>query len=336
MCIFATPVKNVSKTKIFVAPLQGANRQLTIYQNSVSTDENGKQVVMILPFRRHNVHYAPPVFIDMTQNDDCRNFFKCIDEKFEPLPEPLVKSLSKSKSKSVLSVEKHGSYLVSVAKSFYGIRDVDSSVFEDMPKNVFRILSDNYYSGYGFIICKSTSTNENFEPIAYVTDIITTEPMEKRLFAPTRHAHPKKNADDDYEEADWDHLIYVAGATCHLAQDEKIDVQVNGMVPYNNFNIPISLEKDIFPRGFVQILNKMDIKLQLVLDRRFTRYHVTDYPNRDIILPLTLFGDMSKFEDDKAPLASSIKKRTEKKRKARKVLFAPRKKIQKKKKSVTN
>ena len=207
--MFAFPVKNVKKTKILVAPLDTAGlEQLTIYENSVSRDPAGKPIVMVLPVPNPTKRADFAKFYSMT---DCNDFFKTLDSRFHRMLQH--KSASRGVpdgalfgSLSPLEIVTSGSYSISLAPTISDLDRLQTDFFGELPASFLDFVQKHYPSTFGFIVCQSSKTNEDFEPIAYSHATAS----KGQLFVPTRHEHGGDGAE---EKADWHHKIYVIGST---------------------------------------------------------------------------------------------------------------------------
>lgn len=230
MCIFNTPVKTVSGTKILVARTP-AGRQLVCYRMYASVEfdthkggrENHKRLAtaeaklaaqergqgptpaMLLPFPLAP-DGKPVELVDLSQLPE--TFFSSLEDCFPrvvtPQPQSRARRLkSKEATKGVLRVERVGSYNVSVARSLEDLHRIDRDVFVVAP-NVASILASHYGQGFGFIIA-GLRDNEKKHPLGYVHDM----PADGHLFVPTRHHH---HGDEEEAESDWDHDIFSLSA----------------------------------------------------------------------------------------------------------------------------
>lgn len=210
--MFAFPVKNVKKTKILVAPLDTAGlEQLTIYENSVSRDPAGKPIVMVLPVPNPTKRADFAKFYSMT---DCNDFFKTLDSRFHRMLQH--KSASRGVpdgalfgSLSPLEIVTSGSYSISLAPTISDLDRLQTDFFGELPASFLDFVQKHYPSTFGFIVCQSSKTNEDFEPIAYSHATAS----KGQLFVPTRHEHGGDGAE---EKADWHHKIYVIGAPAEV------------------------------------------------------------------------------------------------------------------------
>lgn len=184
MCILALPVRSVSNTRIFTSEHQG--RQLVVYEMSVKMRTSGNAMILPVPtVRKGDIHLvnleAVPDFL----------------ERMPLLFQGMTLGLTKSRG---LSVEKVGSYLVSVAGNLEELDLVNPEVFTLGPR-VKEILSRHYAKGFCFVVAQLSHSGK-YHPLAY------THPLapEGHLFVPTMHEHG-----DDHEKPRWDHQIYTLG-----------------------------------------------------------------------------------------------------------------------------
>eukprot|EP01121_Diplochlamys_sp_Union-15-3_P008891 TRINITY_DN2390_c0_g2_i1.p1 TRINITY_DN2390_c0_g2~~TRINITY_DN2390_c0_g2_i1.p1 ORF type:complete len:419 (-),score=18.24 TRINITY_DN2390_c0_g2_i1:26-1282(-) len=196
MCIFNLPVKTVKNTKIFVAPIKG-NWQFTAYTNEVVLS-SGAENAMILPFPNGGI----PDCIRMVDLSKASELFTKCEEAF-PRAQLMSfgnlndRSWSSSNYLEVLTV---GSYSVSIAQNLNDLRRIDPSVFKLMP-NIDLVLSQNYATGYGFVVCKFNKS-QKAHPIGYCHPIVS-----GTLFVPTRHEHGDTTK-SIFSPPHWDHEIY--------------------------------------------------------------------------------------------------------------------------------
>jgi hypothetical protein len=177
MCIFIAEVLRVAKTRILVAPLANGE-QLTIYENTAQTKSKN---AMILP-----VPQGPVRLIDTsaypTLFDECEKFFeRRRDGGFGSFGAYAMGSIEKE---APLPVHRIGGYDVSVVPTLAEFARLAVGVFT-VPENIKQILSENYGSGFSFVVCLFKDTVQA-HPIAYVSQRMA---KTGHLFIPTRHAH---------------------------------------------------------------------------------------------------------------------------------------------------
>lgn len=189
MCIMASPVKSVSGTKIFVGADSTASRQLTIY--SMSVQLQGSQNAMILPVPISMESADSIEMGDMTQNPD---FFDPLTEAFEERSRSMAMN-----SKGILSVQKVGSYDVSIVPSVEDVKRLSASF--KLSSDTENVLRAHCPLGYAFVVAQLNQSGP-FHPLAYTAPLIG-----RRLFIPTRHAHGEAPG----EKPSWDHQIFYQG-----------------------------------------------------------------------------------------------------------------------------
>ena len=133
------------------------------------------------------------------------------------------------RAQGVLEVFRAGSYRYSVANDIDDIKRIDQGVFNI--KNDLQKLLKNYSNkNFGFLIC-IIDKNVDYTPFAYITDI-----LDNKFFIPTKHYHEHyvfnpnmivpygisagfpsfKQSENVDITHDWDHSIYVIGATSNI------------------------------------------------------------------------------------------------------------------------
>jgi hypothetical protein len=207
MCIISGAVKNVSNTKIFVAPLASdqkttvedlttsqktCTRQLTVYCNKVSVVD--KSAVMVLPFPKSTYES-----FDLTEYP---TLFVDLHRICWPQPKSKSRSLNSlsdgdSYSNS-LKVFSNGSFLVSVVPDLADFSRLQGQVFEIRPA-VIEFMKNQYPSDYSFVVCKLDGDKE-YHPFGYIHDTLPGGAM----FIPTMHyhTHEKEQDKEDSEEDD--------------------------------------------------------------------------------------------------------------------------------------
>lgn len=183
MCIFAFPVESVSNTRIAIVHLP-TSRQLTVYENAVST-ASASGNVMVLP-----VPNSQRVeMVDLSRTGwSWSDIDKCY---FPPKQKYTYEAMSFGsgggfgmQSKSILPVTQCGGYDVSYAPTLEDMSRIDASVFV-LPKDIEAVLKTHYGQGFGFVICKFKPGRTAGHPIAYSHGLLPSG----SLFIPTRHEH---------------------------------------------------------------------------------------------------------------------------------------------------
>jgi len=201
MCIIQGDVLEVTSTKIFVAPLQDGQRQLTVYSNKVSMDKAGG--AMILPFPQG----AGCELVDLSAYTD---LFTHLDLLCWPqVKSRSIQSYSLSAVRdSMLEVKQSGSYKASIVPELKDLSRINPSVFSVNPK-VREFLREKYPTGYGFVVCQ-LDKNKEYHPFGYIHSLILPS---QQIFIPTMHYHTHIMGYEHDEKgsepsADWDHDIY--------------------------------------------------------------------------------------------------------------------------------
>jgi hypothetical protein len=184
MCIFASPVRSVTGTRILVAPVNGGRQQLTVYENRVILDKGSGSNAMILPFPTGGCH-----LLDLSQYpgdvfDDCDAMMK---------PPMRVDGFAfgggglgfgASVAMKTLPVQRVGGYRCSVAHSLADLQRINDRVFT-VSDEAKAVLTRHYATGFGFVVCVFDTSLERPHPIGYVTAMGPSN----QLFIPTRHEH---------------------------------------------------------------------------------------------------------------------------------------------------
>lgn len=236
MCIISGQVESVATTNIFVAPLEDAERQLTVYSNTVQLSED--RGVMVLPFphpvgrpTRSNPHGGQIglEFVDLSAYPDLFEDLKAVTLDLAPMK--LGKSMSRGFSLERLAVVDVGSYKACVVPSVDDFKRLDHSEFPLKPE-VFEFLAQQYAKGWGFVVCR-LQQSKAYHPFGYTHFI----PYNGRhMFIPTVHFH--HHADSDDTETDWDHNIYVFNAKLVLGGiSSKIHINHVADMVLNKLNL---------------------------------------------------------------------------------------------------
>lgn len=177
--MFTLPVKNVSKTRILVAPV-GNNLQLTVYDNTVKSASANNAMILPIPFHtKTNIELLDLSLYGQQLWDDCDKVFTRVTKSFGT-----VGSFSFGSAEHVyLPISQVGGYQCSLAQSIDQMKLVDPSVFT-LPENIEIVLREHYATGYAFAVC-IFSGDVAAHPIGYISERDTNG----RLFIPTRHEH---------------------------------------------------------------------------------------------------------------------------------------------------
>ena len=199
MCLISGLVKDVSNTKILVAPLVdedasnsnnndndnnnnkstngGVKRQLTVYCNKVSVQD--KHAVMVLPFPEGKfepfdlTNYAT-LFKDM--NKACWGASRAMATNS-------AKKYLNDNYENKLEVFQNGSYATSVVPHLTDFSRLEDKVFEVEPE-LLEFMKQQYPTGYSFVVCKLEGSKE-YHPFGYIHDTLPGGYM----FIPTMHYH---------------------------------------------------------------------------------------------------------------------------------------------------
>lgn len=196
MCIFAMPVQSVTDTRIYVAPNVNLDRQLTVYEMSVTLRTPGNAMILPVPGDVNTVE-----LVDLSKAKD---ILEKLDAAFEF--DPYSRSLSRGLTKSVtndsltLQVFEVGSYKVSLAATLDDLDRLDPEVFTVSDEAKAALRSSTRDGKFGFVVATLTQSGP-YHPLAYIHD------SEGPLFVPTRHEHGAGDGD----MAEWDHTIFYVG-----------------------------------------------------------------------------------------------------------------------------
>ncbi len=180
MCIFNTDTK-VSKTKIFVASLNGGQRQLTLYSNQAqAVNANDPNNAMILPIPSRSGGSD----IKLHDFSKVADLFATLDRCF---PRTQAQDLSfgmrnQSYSNSSLTVHQVGDYQCSIVPSVHDFGLLRADTFQVSP-HIASLLQQHYASDFSFLVCRFKDGG-SFHPLGYSHDV-----SGGRIFIPTRHEH---------------------------------------------------------------------------------------------------------------------------------------------------
>ena len=212
MCIINEPAK-VAKTKILVAPssYKEINRQLTVYMNSVTTLIEDNAMILPVPFPKsvkfHNLDNYKDIF------SDCESKFpKLASQSFSVSAEE-----DEYEEEETLEVFQTNGYDVSIVPDLASFNRLDKNVFE-LSSNVAELLKGKYSNKFGYLVCKLSTGNLDYQPLAYSHQLLENG----KMFVPTLHYHGHEEADG---KADWDHVIYSIN---NGARDQDLIANLNG------------------------------------------------------------------------------------------------------------
>lgn len=211
MCIFVGPVKEVCRTRIFLAPTT-TGRQLTVYQCGVDLPWHSNRSVMVLAVPNPGEQVDQ---IHLINTSGVHDFFDRLAN--------LVWEHSKNKSlgslqsaKATLPVHKMGLYDVSVVANSVDLPRLHRSL--QIPEVLQQELERAYPHGDGWSFLAATITRSGkLHPLAYTHPGFGSADS-ARLFAPTRHFHDHGMAAEVLSECDWDHMIYAFNGQSPFAQ----------------------------------------------------------------------------------------------------------------------
>lgn len=204
MCIILGPVRSVDETKIFVLPSVDKTKQLTMYQNTVSTREKN---MMVLPVP----NAASIELLNMkgrkTLFEELRKSVRVIPTYSYSMHIPMECSL-RSAAYTPLEVIDYGSYLVSIAPGLMDLFRLDSSIF-NLDPSMIEFFAKHYDEDFGYLCCVLKPGKQNYEPVVYTHNMHCSG----KIFVPTLHYHVHDDGSIDTNAADWDHYIYSCGTT---------------------------------------------------------------------------------------------------------------------------
>lgn len=204
MCIISGEVKQVSRTKIFVGPLEGNKGQLTVYCNKVAMDSE-KGGTMILPVPVGKDGKADIRFVDMSRSKD---FFDKLHDLW-PVERSITLGIPKAKGFASLEVVTVGSYVASIVPDHPSFELLDKERFP-VTKEVLDYLLKEYPSKHQFVAFSLERSSKEYHPFAYTHRIADDGPI---MFIPTMHYHTHKGSKQSGEKhADWAHEIYMTNA----------------------------------------------------------------------------------------------------------------------------
>jgi hypothetical protein len=250
--MFSEEPDSVTSTRIFVAPLNDNNWQLTVYSNQVLTD--GKPTAMILPYPTLNDE--PCIPLDLTEFE---YFFDNIDVMFMKPDRYASRGyyLNESEDDS-LSISQIGSYKCSVAKNFQQLNLLKAQEFGlsdsnklGLPDRLKTELEKHYSTGFGFLICK-IEESASFSPIGYVHPL-----MGGSLFIPTRHDH------GEGVQPIWDHSIYAYGCS------DKKPKYLDGVLAFAERLDTSLAETTVQLSSFIHNFDKFPVKIPSTMHFKF-------------------------------------------------------------------
>lgn len=287
MCIFAKEVKQVSHTRILVAPTSNG-RQLTIYENAVTKTRLKKGQhggnAMILPCPSFNGSKVE--LVDLSKHP---NLFNNLDKLFPKLKhnKPAYSGNAKAKSKASdeeaeeeLEVHNVGAYVVSIVPSIRDIIRLNKDVFT-ISISVEELLHRKYDTNFAFIICAFDITKGiDPHPIGYVHDALS--PTE--LFVPCKHEH----GDGDTKTEHFDHTLFSIGTIPHefggrTPEEERTYLEEQAKNKGSGYYVqnPSSVISDLLPT--ITPLTTI-LKLETPIIRRLELRG--KYPNDDLVFRL--------------------------------------------------
>lgn len=227
MCIISQPIVEVASTKILVALSSNRSRQLVVYSNRVDNIVDSNAMILPVP---------NPMSVKFHDLSKLKNIFKDLNGVFMST-ERMSYSLTNSFSGQTnpLEVFDVGSYKASLALSVQDILRVNTDVFK-LSKECYTLLSSEYPTDFGFIICKLKTGNSEYHPFGYSHTVL--DP--RAIFVPTKHFHAHSSGYDnsEYEQyssgsytesvsrtEDWDHEIYLYNCNSQGCELQKMSKQ---------------------------------------------------------------------------------------------------------------
>ncbi len=182
MCIISGNIKSVKSTKILAIPSRCGNKQLTVYSNTVATDNNN---VMCLPVPNPNTINFETVPKDI--------FNQCKDS-FDKISFRSSNNIVAAAAINKIREFSHGSYDVIVIPSINFLDEIPPS-FAELTPDVIIFLKRHYENyNFGFILCKLKTGSINYEPFAYSHNMH----QNGKLFFPTKHYHKQTKQEPNY------------------------------------------------------------------------------------------------------------------------------------------
>jgi hypothetical protein len=224
MCIFASAVAKVARTRILVAPTRD-NRQLTVYENVVTSTPGAATNAMILPCPSYG---GKVELLDLSRDGFTFGRLEACYPTFTPhASRSMAKGLfvGVESNSAPLEVHQVGAYKVSVAPTLHDVARANRRVFTLAP-NVQALFERRYSTGFAFVIC-AFDAGRGIEPhpVAYVHD---RPGSGSRLFVPCvhEHGHARQVGVDGKEH--FDHDVY---SLCCTRSAISEDVRACGETP---------------------------------------------------------------------------------------------------------
>lgn len=316
MCIINSNVKRVFATKLLV--LHAGKKQLTIYQNSVQLQDEGKSNAMILPFPKSKEYNDVDsdssssksiVLYKLKINDakhvnDFDDLFKIAEDTIPKMKSRMKRSITnnEAKSKSFLKVETVGSYSVSLAENIFDLTTrFDPRIFVINP-TVLTLIKKRYPTNFGFLICQ-LQESKTYHPFAYIHDSLS----ETQAFVPTFHHHGDDGDDGHHRHhhgADWDHVIYLINAKGKKDDDdednddderkgeskEKHAVEVKLCMKDNPRNAPTEYLSDDFNLKYGHV-EGVTIEFALFFKHHIPKFSIPSTSKVRNVIKVTVDGD---------------------------------------------
>lgn len=199
MCIFSRPVLEMGATHIYVRPGPGIS-QMIVYQMSLKTKEEDKELAMILP-----IPCAGPDVKFIPELAECTGFF----EDLQDLWRPRMRGAGAGRAGLVLGgrgaplpVVAVGSFDASFVPSYEDMERLDERF--QIPPSVFELHPEYQEQPWGFVVFKLRNVSVPVHPMGFCFQRACAG-----LHVPTVHAHDGRAAGPPKTMEDFNHRIYV-------------------------------------------------------------------------------------------------------------------------------
>jgi hypothetical protein len=272
---------DVSKTRICVSPCQDANRQLTVYANSVDLDASGVPAAMILPVPNKSGRGSEVRMMDTRDDPDGKKLFDPLRDMFPKFTMFTnsnswgMQAQSNSLTDETLEVLECGSYIYSVVPTLNDFDRLDKAKLgggRPSPR-VYSVLRERYSDGFSFLVCK-LSESSAYHPIAYTHPIVQKNDR-SIMFVPTFHEHGEEELGDfvayssPNTSPDWDHEIFALGVDDTSRFGEKSPYADTYKSNRFTSSLPMSYSRELPAKLSVAGMRRLEL-------------HGRKYPNQDI------------------------------------------------------
>lgn len=180
MCIFIGPVKNVSKTRILVMPLEN-NRQVIVYENNVESISAKNAMVLPVPVNGLEM----PSLLDLSKTSErlwteCENYFPQHDFAYAGGGFGIEEGSWSSKT---LPVHRVGGYNCSIVPTLDDFVRISTEHFH-LPVHIRKLMEQHYARGFAFVVCTFDRMVK-----AHAIGIVSQRLANGHCFIPTMHAH---------------------------------------------------------------------------------------------------------------------------------------------------